>query len=181
MANVKLSAAEKAARQQAVIARAIEYLGTKEEPPGSNRGREVDRFLLAANCAPGNPWCMAFVYAMFSWSGYTSANGVTLLFPTASCQVQADHAKANGLLVSADDARTQLAPGWVMLKWEPSLVRYAHAGIVTAYDRPTGVFKTIEGNTNTDGGREGYEVARQTRKIGDTGGGRAKYAFIRTA
>ena len=179
--SIHLNAAEKAARQQAVVARAAEYLGTKEDPIGSNRGRDVDRFLLAANCAPGNSWCMAFVYAMFAWSGYTSANGVTLLFPTASCQAQADHAKSNGLLVSADDARTLLAPGWVMLKWEPELVRYAHTGIVTAYDKATGVFKTIEGNTNTDGGREGYEVARQTRRIGDTAGGRAKYAFIRTA
>ena len=142
----------------------------------------MDRFLLAANCAPGNPWCMAFVYAMHLWSGYTSANGVTLLFPTASCQVQADHARSIGLLMSADDARTQLAAGDVMLEWEPPLNRYAHSGIVTAYDKASGVFRTIEGNTNTTGGREGIEVARQTRRIGDTAtDGHPKYAFIRTA
>ncbi|BDI27970.1 hypothetical protein CCAX7_000210 [Capsulimonas corticalis] len=179
--SIQISAAEKAARQQAVIARATQYIGTKEVPLGSNEGPMVNRFLLAANCAPGNPWCMAFVYAMFSWSAYTSVNGQTLLIATASCQVQADHAKANGLLVSADDAREQLAPGWVMLKWEPELGRYAHSGIVTSYDKASGVFKTIEGNTNTDGGREGVEVARQTRGINDTAGGHPKYAFIRTA
>ncbi|MEO7718735.1 MAG: CHAP domain-containing protein [Capsulimonas sp.] len=177
--TIMMSAAEKAARLQAVIAKATAYIGTKEDPIGSNRGRDVDRFLLAANCAPGNSWCMAFVVAMFAWCNYTDVNGVKILIPTASCQAQANHARGLGLLVSADDARTALQPGWVMLVWEGG--GYHHAGIVTAYNPFLGTFETIEGNTNTTGGREGTCVARQRRRIRDLNEGRAKYAFIRTA
>ncbi|MEO7716343.1 MAG: CHAP domain-containing protein [Capsulimonas sp.] len=180
--TTQLSAADKAARQKAVVARAIEFLGTEETPRGSNRGREVDRFLLSVHCPPGNPWCMAFAYSMFDGAAYTTANGVTFLIPTASCQLQANHAKSVGILVSAIDARRKLDAGWVMLKWDAELGRYAHTGIVESYNSVTGAFLCIEGNTNKDGSREGYLVARQTRRIDAIGSdGHPMYAFIQTA
>ena len=67
-----------------------------------------------------------------------------------------------------------------MVQWEADLGRYMHTGIVTAYDPGTCVFKTIEGNTNTDGSREGYEAARQTRDIRDVRGSQPRYTFIQT-
>lgn len=39
-----------------------------------------------------------------------------------------------------------------------------HAGIVVQVNRD-GTFVTVEGNTNDDGSREGYEVARKTRRL----------------
>lgn len=40
-----------------------------------------------------------------------------------------------------------------------------HIGIVTEVG--DGSFKTVEGNTNSEGGREGIEVAKKNRKIGE--------------
>ena len=58
---------------------------------------------------------------------------------------------------------------------------YHHTGIVIKYDPITGDFWTVEGNTNQDGGREGYEVAVQHRNVKDQRGGRSRYAFIATS
>ncbi len=82
-------------------------------------------------------------------------------------------------------AATQCTAGDVMVVWEtysdPSLNDYHHTGIVTSPPDAGGWFETIEGNTNTDGEREGYEVAQQHRHVGDTASdGHARYAFVRT-
>lgn len=41
-----------------------------------------------------------------------------------------------------------------------------HAGIVTAYANGEKTFATVEGNTNKDGSREGFEVDPKSRKLG---------------
>jgi len=176
-----LTAADKLAKQKAVVTRATAFVGVQENAGHTNHGAQVIDWLTRAGASPGDPWCMAFAYCIFVDAGYTSANGVTLMIRTASCQAQADHARAAGLLVSADAARTRLKAGWVMLQWDSQLGRYAHTGIVRSYDPATGIFRSVEGNTNQDGSREGYEVAIQTRDIRDVRpGGHPRYAFIQT-
>lgn len=175
------TATQKAAKRAAVVARASQFIGVHEDAAHTNHGAQVVVWLNRAGASAGDSWCMAFVYCMFDDCQYTTANGVTLVSRTASCQAQADHAKASGILVSADAARTKLQPGWIMLQWHTNPLGYHHTGIVTDYDPKTGIFHTVEGNTNTDGSREGYEVAKQARHIADTVGGRARYAFIQTS
>ena len=48
---------------------ARQYLGTKESPPGSNRGRSIDGWNKAAGVPLGSPWCMSFLRAMFKLAG----------------------------------------------------------------------------------------------------------------
>jgi len=86
-----------------------------------------------------------------------------------------------GTLVSADDAKRQLVAGWIKLKWHTEMNRYVHTGIAMGYDVGSGLFTMIEGNTNTDESREGYEVARQKRNLRDLRGDRSRYAFIQTS
>jgi hypothetical protein len=51
--------------------------------------------------------------------------------------------------------------------WRHGMGWEGHAGIVIAVDIVNNTIHTIEGNTNTDGGREGIEVAAKVRKIKD--------------
>jgi hypothetical protein len=47
---------------------AVSQIGVMEQPPGSNRGPEVDRYLTAVGLDPTRgsfPWCAAFVFSCF--------------------------------------------------------------------------------------------------------------------
>ncbi len=180
--GISLTPSQKAAKQAQVVAYAKSQIGKGEVPKYSNWGPYVQKILAFVGIGEPASWCMAFVVDCFQASTYLVVNGLTLIIKTASCQQQADHARASGLLVAASDAIAQgLRPGWVMLMWESALNRYAHCGIVIDVDPAAKTFDTCEGNTNDDGGREGYAVMTHTRRIGDTDGAHAKYAFIRTS
>lgn len=51
--------------------RARRYVGVRERPPGSNSGPFIDGWLRGAGARPGQPWCMAFVHAMYDAEGVT--------------------------------------------------------------------------------------------------------------
>lgn len=63
-------------------------------------------------------------------------------------------------------------PGCLFVQYSESKRRYAHIGFVSGVNVADGVFWTVEGNTNEDGGREGHSVLERERKI------ERKYAFI---
>ena len=48
------------------------YVGVREDPPGSNRGEHVERFLKLCGIAPGEPWCAAFVYTCIAEAAKSS-------------------------------------------------------------------------------------------------------------
>ncbi len=139
-----------------LLAVAAKEVGTVEIG-GANRGPRVEQYLAAVHCPPGNPWCAAFV----NWCG-AKVPGVTgtpwPLPMVAGCATLYERGKAMGLV------REEPAVGAVFLKWFPGLKRFAHTGIV---ERPSpdvpGAWITIEGNSNPDGGREGYGVFRRAR------------------
>ena len=87
---------------------------------------------------------------------------------TYSCDLLAADGQKRKLFVPAGpDAKPQ--PGWIFLHnrvagdWD-------HTGLVASSEDTT--FITIEGNTNDEGSREGYEVCSRARPHG-------KYDFIR--
>lgn len=63
--------------RQKVVARALSFVGTREEPMGSNRGFQIDRWLERCgipvpkddSSAPQNAWCAAFVSWCISVQG----------------------------------------------------------------------------------------------------------------
>lgn len=128
-----------------VVNVAQSQLGVSEQPPGSNRGPEVDQYLASVGIAFAAAWCAAFVYwchQQASITGVPKTGGVLDLWNKA-----------------ASNRVTEPQPGDVFILDFGG--GKGHTGIVESVDGDT--LTTIEGNTNDDGSREGYEVARRTR------------------
>ena len=150
-----------------LIAAASAFVGLREE--GENRGLMIDLMLKGVNLPRGLPWCAAFVHHV----GYhahqdpVSSKSTWPLPPTGSCTLLARFAKGRDIL------RDEPRDGDVFLIWSDQLVRYAHTGIIvqvfasgrTASGTRWFDCHTIEGNTNNDGGREGWGVLRKQRRF----------------
>jgi peptidoglycan hydrolase-like protein with peptidoglycan-binding domain len=153
-----------------VLAAAARQIGVMEDPPGSNRGREVDAFLRAAGLDPATgcyPWCAAFVY----WCFAEAARSLGRPNPAPRTAGVMEHWRKAGLRGVRRIAAVEASE-------TPSLVRgglvffistgegTGHTGFVERL--AGGKLVTIEGNTNDGGGREGVGVFRRDkRKIGE--------------
>ncbi|OWY39381.1 amidase [Xenophilus sp. AP218F] len=127
-------------------------LGVRETPPGSNTGPEVRQYLASVGIKFPAPWCMALVY----WAFEQAANKQGVANPLV---------RTGGVLRQWNESpafrQARPAPGDVMiLDYGKGL---GHTGIVESVDGDAVV--AIEGNTNADGSREGYEVCRRRRPI----------------
>jgi len=146
-------------------------VGQREEPPGSNRGPMVDVYLRETGIDPehssnaGRAWCMAFVY----WAFETAAGSIGPANPlpkTAGCLDHWNRARgiAGARRISAADASAdpgQVKPGSIfILDFGGGL---GHAGIVERVSSG-GRLSTVEGNSNTDGSRNGVGVFRLDRR-----------------
>lgn len=149
---------EDLARRAVAIAVAEEG---EREVGSSNWGPRVKEYLKAANVTVPAAWCAGFV----NWSFEQAALELGVTSPLESVPLQAyvqsyvQHGKANNWVVPNADARA----GDLFCLWNASLKRYAHIGIVTGWTMDGKRLTTIEGNTNDEGSREGYEVAKRTR------------------
>lgn len=127
-----------------------DVLKVKEEPKGSNRGPWVDKYLAAAGLEPGYPWCAAFVtYLLKQVKAMPKVNG-----PAAVVNWKR-WAEKNGKIVEVPKR------GDLFFYVHPNGT--GHIGIVLENKGAT--FRSIEGNTNDDGSREGYEVCRRVRSV----------------
>ncbi len=145
--------------------------------------------LGGANCGPwvraymdgnqGQPWAWCAGFVTFVMKQAAEIHGVpTPIRGSFSCDLMAMQAKEEGRFVSEHSIDRQAA------SWSDDnlgaccifLVRrtsrdWTHTGFAFDY-RADGTFATIEGNTNDEGSREGYEVCRRVR-------GRGNKDFIR--
>ena len=108
------------------------------------------------------PWCAGFVSSILN----QASESLGIEQPMAasdSCSGLANNAKKKGLFLSerallAD--KNKLKPGYIFLDREfPG--HWTHTGIVIDVDDE--IIFTIEGNTNDEGGSDGYEVCRRIR------------------
>lgn len=133
------------------------------EVGGQNRGPWV-RMYMRGHDGVAWPWCAGFV----SFAMHQAAQSMELPAPipgSFSCDVLAGQAKAAGLFVGEDAARhRQIPPGSIFLNRRTD-TDWTHTGIVVEANELT--FTTIEGNTNDEGSREGYEVCMRTRAYAD--------------
>lgn len=156
----------------AVLAIAHSQIGVEEHPRYSNRGPEVDAYLAAVGLTygpgqAGDPWCGALVNwcithgisqtkISFDWLGESSRSCQCILNWARDNKIAYDTPQVGDImLVIGDNGNAE------------------HTGLVTGAS--DGHFGTIEGNTNNDGGREGYAVMFHTREIG------SRYRFVRWA
>lgn len=152
----------------AAVREASSQVGVMEQPLGSNRGPQVDQYLLRVGLNPtagSFPWCVAFVYYCFDEAsralGRTNpvvrTAGVLDLW-RKSCAKGVHHLTPSE--AAADPSKIQ--PGFIFVMSTGS--GDGHVGIVES--STAGRLLTIEGNTNTNGSREGIGVFRRdSRKV----------------
>ncbi|NIM52305.1 MAG: protein with peptidoglycan-binding domain protein [Gemmatimonadales bacterium] len=146
---------------QLVVAYARQH--QKQQPRevgGQNRGPWV-RLYMGGQEGQAWAWCAGFASYVLKQACETL--GVALPFATSvSCDSLAASGKARGRFVTGRKARggKGIRPGSFFLQ-RRTATDWVHTGLVVRV-RPD-VFETIEGNTNDDGSREGYEVCRRVR------------------
>src|SRR6476620_11355955 len=126
-----------------LLAIAAQEVGVKEAT-GHNDGERVQRYLAAVGLKAGAPWCAAFVCWVYRQSGYAQPR--TGWSPS---------------LFNSRVHRTQAAPGQVFSIWFPELHRIAHVGFIAEVQDSWII--SIEGNSNSNGSREGDGVYRKRR------------------
>lgn len=118
---------------------------------GANCGPRVATYLAAVGLSPGHPWCAAFV----SWCFLQAERDLDLLCPIRPS------ARALGLWEFAhpDQRRSNPERGAIFIIDHGGGL--GHCGIVeeVALDW----LRTVEGNTNAAGGREGDGVYQKSR------------------
>lgn len=138
--------------QKKALEIALTQEGISEEPKGSNWGPKIKEYLAAAGLKSSNPWCMSFVV----WCFDQAAKELKLTNPLA---------KTGGVLDQWNKRKDKLGVKSNPQPGDVFIMRFAHGtghtGIVISDDEK--FVTTIEGNTNDDGSREGYEVAIRKR------------------
>lgn len=142
-----------------VVAYAQQHLRQHpREVGGQNRGTWV-RLYMNGNEGEQWAWCAGFVCFCLKQACDT-LNLTTPITPSFSCDALATSAKSHHILVD----HSHIKPGSLFLV-KKSASDWIHTGIVISVDTHT--CETIEGNTNDDGSREGYEVCARTRAFSD--------------
>lgn len=135
---------------------ALTQVGVAEIPKGSNSGPQVDTYLRSVGLKPGNPWCMAFVF----WCVDAAAKQLEISNPLI---------KTGGVLRQYNETTLRKLPGrsTAIKPGDIFIMKFSkgtgHTGFVTSVIG--GLVHTIEGNTNDDGSREGYEVCQRERPL----------------
>ncbi|MGV3616120.1 MAG: CHAP domain-containing protein [Fimbriimonas sp.] len=143
-----------------IAAQECDVYQVREEPKGSNRGPRVDAYLRAARTDVGQAWCAAFVTFCLVKAGKDPhstdpARGVR--YPASVASWRAYAQTAGRWSKKPVRGRLFILPG-------------SHIGFVTKVAEDGLSFETIEGNTNDEGSREGFEVCRRTRRTGECSG-----------
>lgn len=127
-------------------------------------------------------WCAGFV-SLIMHQAYFYQNKQAPIEGSVSCDALSAQGREAGLFVAASDVTSGRVPweslgGCAIFLRRRTSTDWTHAGFALS---ATGVgdalvFDTIEGNTNDEGSREGYEACRRKRSI--VGG---NYDFVKFA
>lgn len=145
----------------AVLAEADKLVGVMEDPKGSNRGARVEEIQRAGHGAPGDPWC-ADLYCYGVRKGLETLSlpyATCSILRSGSCDMQIAWGKKHGFMgtVPVRGAAGICVPNPAR-PWDGThmfFVEHVLSG---------GWLKTVEGNSNDDGAREGYECCRRRRR-----------------
>lgn len=155
-----------------VIEIAASQIGVMEDPPGSNRGPQVEKYLASAGCSPGDPWCASFLFWCFN-NASKSLGIKNPMLRTGSCIYHWEN--TTGKKISGTECTNNPAlvrPGFIFIMDHGS--GKGHTGIVRSV--ADGYLNSIEGNTTIGGSREGLAVAELKRKINTINAGFIDYS-----
>jgi hypothetical protein len=136
---------------------AAEDLDLSESPKGSNKGPQIQKFFDADDLdeKDGYPWCASAV-SYWTQKYLAQIPDSKIKAPKlASVYLMKEWAQKQGLLIRNGNPK----PNDIVI------FQFSHIGIVETVN--SNGFTAIEGNTNDEGSREGFEVARRTRKMTD--------------
>lgn len=128
---------------------------------GTNWGPEVKMYLHAAEVTVPAAWCAA----LQNWAAERAAEKLGVRSPLEDVTHQAyvqsyvDYGRTHGWIIPTKEAQR----GDLLCVWHQSLKRYGHIAIVGGWTDDKKRIKTVEGNSNTDGSREGVEVCEHER------------------
>ena len=149
---------------QAVLSWAQVHLATHpREVGGQNMGPWV-RLYMDGNEGRAWPWCAGFV--TFLMDQAADLTGLTKpIRGSVSCDSLAEQGKNAGLFVSGSSGPPPNPPPCAIFLRRRTPTDWTHTGIVT--DLSPTFFRTIEGNTNDEGHREGFEVCSRRQGYPD--------------
>jgi hypothetical protein len=136
---------------------ALAEVGVREE--STNRGKRVNEYKAATSLPPDQPWpwCAAFVCWVISKAMRDYMIENKMCFTFAAPRTAAAYAFDEWSLAQDNSTKTHRAhPGVAIGIF--SLRTVSHCGIAIAKPDSHGFFKTVEGNTNPAGSREGDGV-----------------------
>ena len=141
-----------------IIREARKYIGVKET--SHNSGTHIDDWLRRVQRQPGATWCVAFAWCMLD----DACDALHLHNPLQPV------AGGHLLMRMAKDHRawtSEPGPGFIFGVdhgvSETTGAHLSHVGIVVEVDGDQ--LRTIEGNTNAAGSREGNCVTAKTRRV----------------
>ena len=142
---------------------AASQIGATEDPAGSNSGAVVRMYQAAATDEGGTgwAWCAAFVcWCIARWfaSSPRAPRGIKLP-TTASAFEFEDWGRKVGAKILRPGVK-----GFSVQRGDIVIYTFSHIGIAGAQDG-SGTLHVIEGNTNDDGGREGFKVINHPRYV----------------
>lgn len=150
--------------QKEIVDSAYKYLG--EEEIRGNLGFKSEEFqtlLSACGWKKGQAWCSYFVELVWRMA-YAKQNSlieneITPVFSGGAVNTFSNFKKYDGKLIDTHPSVGSIVIWQYYKNGKPHWS--GHAGIVVKLNENS--FTTIEGNTNDDGVREGYEVAERIR------------------
>lgn len=141
---------------------AITQIGVQEDPAHTNQGeakKYQDRVGLPHG--QGFPWCQSFLYWCYDEAA-TALGGTNPVVKTAGVLDCWNRTAEDRKIYRTDFGTIQILPGYQMIISEGAGL--GHTGIIESVNDGKSI-NTIEGNTNSDGSRDGYEVCRHTRPL----------------
>lgn len=135
-------------------------IGTREIGH-SNTGPEVSKWLRRMGAEDGSPWCAAFLFCAID----DAALSVPTLNPFLRSAYTPDvgnWAEEHKILIPCHGRNGINLPEVGDAFLVRGAVRFHHIGVVRTVTRRS--WGSIEGNSNSDGSREGYEVAANDDK-----------------
>lgn len=137
-----------------------------EEIDGTNCGPRVNTYKAATRLPPYEswPWCAAFV----DWCvreamkrGESLGRHYSFTRPTTAGAWDLE----NWSRQQDESTQTKRQPDADILPGDIIIFRFSHCGIAIGKPSSLGLFETVEGNTDSQGSREGGGVFRKLRRL----------------
>jgi hypothetical protein len=145
---------------QKLVGLAIREEGV-EEINGSNCGPRVNEYKSATNLPPDEawPWCAAFI----CWLVREAMKGDVYTFQCPTTAGAWDF--ENWSLRQDNSTQTKRNPGTDIQAGDIVIFTFSHIGLAIDAPNADGFVRTVEGNTDAAGSREGGGVFRKLRHV----------------